>query len=68
MCAANLRLSKIQCGSELARDGGGAATEMLSAYVAAAVAPFLTLISAPHLTTLAERRHCAVGIPAWMPG
>ncbi|MNG04441.1 hypothetical protein D3C84_875720 [compost metagenome] len=20
------------------------------------------------LTTLAERRHCAVGIPAWMPG
>ena len=27
-----------------------------------------TLISGAPLTTLAERRHCAVGNPAWMPG
>ena len=27
-----------------------------------------TLISGAPLTTMAERRHCAVGIPAWMPG
>jgi hypothetical protein len=27
MCAVNLRMSKIQCGSELARDGGVSANE-----------------------------------------
>ncbi len=31
-------------------------------------ASFLILIWGAPLTTLAERRHCAVGIPAWMPG
>ncbi len=31
-------------------------------------ASFRTLISGAPLTTLAERRHCGVGIPAWMPG
>ena len=28
----------------------------------------LILIWSAPLTTMAERRHCAVGIPAWMPG
>jgi hypothetical protein len=31
-------------------------------------ASLLILIWGAPLTTLAERRHCAVGIPAWMPG
>jgi hypothetical protein len=42
----------------------------LALALALALAPALALdldLDAP-LTTLAERRHCAVGIPAWMPG
>jgi hypothetical protein len=31
-------------------------------------AVLLILIYPAPLTMMAERRHCAVGIPAWMPG
>jgi len=31
-------------------------------------AVLLLLIYQAPLTMMAERRHCAVGIPAWMPG
>ncbi|WP_080964296.1 hypothetical protein [Pseudomonas brassicacearum] len=52
-------------GAKLARDGGGSATHMLS--VPSLCSAFDFDLNAP-LTTLAERRHCVVGIPAWMPG
>ncbi len=76
-----------ECGSELARDGGGSVAWMLNLpassrasslpqekrdptqnQVGYQAASLLFLISGAPLTTLAERRHCAVGIPAWMPG
>jgi hypothetical protein len=42
-------------------------TDQLNRFAFAFAFAFAFDLQAP-LTTTAERRHCAVGIPAWMPG